>query len=265
MKTSEIEARLRGHVRKAKDCLITMRGADPKDMHRAVEAQAVEYRLQEITNDGARAVGTAPGFSAPAGMRAPWHYHDCDMQIGVVLGGSVEGAYADQERWRIGKSDIIMVPGGAAHDVSEASADYEATEFTFPGTFATIESKAPPRGTSSTAVRLGINEAIRSGAARGLLFYDYPVSAPYSARYAVGRQRRSRVEPFVQGQLVHDAELLLLYVTQGSRTVVMNGEQTVLERGDLLVLPGGVECRDVDASEEHESLSIRLLHRSAAN
>jgi hypothetical protein len=100
--------------------------------------------------------------------------------------------------------------------------------------------------------------------ARGLLFYEYPVNAPYNARYAVGRQRRSRLGSFVQGEFAHNDELLLLYVTQGSRTIAMNGEQTVLERGDLLVLPGGVECRDVDASQEHEAVCIRLLHRKAA-
>jgi hypothetical protein len=31
-----------------------------------------------------------------------------------------------------------------------------------------------------------------------------------------------------------------------------------------LVLPGGVECGDVDASQEHEAVCIRLLHHRAA-
>ena len=181
------------------------------------------------------------------------------MQIGIVLDGSVEMAYSENEYSRMGVGDIGMIPGGVIHDVSHASADFLTTEFTFPGSFATIDAPAPLTGTPSAAAIMGVSAAIRSKEADGLLYYSYPVAEPYAKRYAVERQRRSRVEAFAPHSLAHDDDYQILYVTKGQRMVAMDGEEACLEPGDLLVLPQGVEAKDVDASEEHEAICIRLL------
>jgi quercetin dioxygenase-like cupin family protein len=254
------EVRARACVRKRIHCIAQPASGDAKDLHRAQHTGVIDYKLQEITNNNVRAVGAVRGFCADKpGMTSPWHYHNCDMQIGVVLHGSVEMAFAADGFARIGKHDVSMIPGGTPHDVSEPSSDYTGVEFTFPGDFGTTETLAPPRGTPSVAVNWGLNDATRVGAERGLVFYRYPVSAPYNARYAIHRQRRVRIGAFTPGSLMHDHELSLLYVTQGTRTIMLYGDQIVLETGDLLVLPGGVACEDIGAADEHEAICIDLL------
>jgi hypothetical protein len=72
-------------------------------------------------------------------------------------------------------------------------------------------------------------------------------------------ERRSRVDPFATASLQHADRLQLLFVIQGTREVVIEGEAVQLGVADLLVLPGGVECDDRFASEEHEAVRIHLL------
>jgi quercetin dioxygenase-like cupin family protein len=254
-------AERRGYVRRASECLVAIE-VGGAELHRAAHNSVIDYRLQEAMQGGGRGVGTVPGFcSDKPSFSSPWHHHDCEMQIGIVLDGSVEMAFADGDFSRIGKWDIGMIPGGVAHDVSNPSADFLTTEFTFPGTFATIETPPPPFGTPTNAVKWGMSDAVRTGEERGLLFYSYPVNPAYADRYAVGRERRSRVAPFVSASITHDEDYRLYYLTQGTRTFELNGEPHRLNSGDLLVLPGGVECTDLDASEEHELVTITLRLR----
>lgn len=251
------------HIRRAKDFVTALKSGG--DTHRDAHNSVIDYRLQDIMGGTARSVGTVPGFceDKPA-FGSPWHYHDCEMQIGIVLDGSVEMALADGEYTRIATGDIGMIPGGVIHDVSHPSADYLTTEFSFPGTFETIDAPPPPAGSSSAAVKLGISAAMRSGERGGLLFYDYPVAAPYDERYRLRRHRRSRVAPFEEHSLRHADEYLLLYVMKGTRTLRVDDREEVLGPGDLLVLPGGIDVTDLDASEEHEALGISLLPRANA-
>lgn len=255
--TISILSSQRGYVRRLSECAVPVEAG--LDLHRAAHDRIIDYKLQEAMGGLGRGVGIVPGFcSDKPGYSSPWHYHDCEMQIGIVLEGSVEMAFADGQFSRIGKWDIAMIPGGVAHDVSNPSADYVTIEFTVPGSFGTIETCPPPAGTPSEAVKLGVSDALRTGETRGLLIYAYPVKPPYDERYAIGRERRSRVQPFEPALLMHGEEYLLLYVTQGTRTIELDGEEAILAAGDLLVLPGGVLCRDLDASQEHEALTITL-------
>ena len=253
---------VRGYVRKLKDCVIEL-PAPADDLHRAVHTRVVDYSLPQITGNSARAMGMVPGFCADKpNFNSPWHNHDCEMQIGFVREGSVELGFVDGDLSRTGKGDVVMIPGGQPHVVDNASSDYVGTEFTFPGTFRTIDAKMPPAGTRSPCRKWGVSDAIRGEEMRGLIIYDYPVEAPYSARYALSRQRRSRVSPFVSGSLKHNDDFRLLYVTQGARMVIMDGVKSLMEEGDLLILPGGIECLDVEASDEHEALCMSLLRNA---
>jgi len=251
------------YVRRAKDHLVALKPGG--DTHRDAHNHIVDYRLQDIMSNSARGVATVPGFCEDKpGFASPWHYHDCEMQIGIVMDGSVEMAFADGEFSRIVKGDIGMVPGGVVHDVSHPSADYLAAEFTFPGSFETIDAPPPPAGSETAASSWGVNAARRTDDRFGILFYEYPVPAASSQRYAVGRQRRSRVTPFEAHALTHGDEHLLLFVVQGTRTIRLDGAEEILGPGDLLVLPGGTVCTDVGASDEHEAITIGLRRRPAA-
>lgn len=248
----------KGFVRKAADCTIVPPGQEDA-LHRASQS-AFDFRLQEMTGDMARGMGILTGFCADKPHYAsPWHYHECEMQIGIVLDGSVEMAFTESDVSRIAKGDICLIPGGVIHDVTHPSSDYVTTEFTFPGSFATIDALVPAAGSPSKGRRLGISDALRSGEERGFIRYDYPVESPYDERYAVSRDRLSRIDPFVPGLIENEHDLFLLFVLQGRRVVELNGDNLVLEAGDLLVLPRGSSCMDMDASPEHEALRIHLL------
>jgi quercetin dioxygenase-like cupin family protein len=248
----------RAHVRRARDFVVRPK-VDPNDLHRAAHPSVVDYRLQEITGDTARAMATMPGFCAdkPA-FSSPWHYHDCEIQIGLVLDGSVELGFSKDTYSRVKRGDVSLIPGHFMHDVRGASADYQVVEFTFPGSFATIENEVPPPGTPSAARLWGTGAAMRAACKRGLITYVYPVEAPYSDRYRIELERQSRVDAFEPGSLEHEDRFQFLYVIQGTRTIAIEGEQMELGAGDVLVIPRGAQCDDIASSEEHEALRIRM-------
>jgi quercetin dioxygenase-like cupin family protein len=248
----------RAHIRRASDCLVTPASA-PGELHRAVHAAVIDYRLQEITGEAARGFSTTPGaFADKPAFRSPWHYHDCDLQVAIVLAGSVELAFADGGFSRLSKGAVMFIPGHVIHDVSTLSADYQVAEFIFPGYFATIEASAPAPKTPTLARLWGTHDAVRSGCTRGLIGYRYPVGAPYSDRYHLELERHSRSEPFEPGALRHTDRLQLLFVTLGFRDVTIEGETTRLGIGDVLVIPAGADCAEVSVSEEHEAMRISV-------
>ena len=48
-------------------------------------------------------------------------------------------------------------------------------------------------------------------------------------------------------------------VTQGWREIELEGQRQRAGPGDLLVVPGGAECRDVAISDDYEAVEVRLL------
>jgi quercetin dioxygenase-like cupin family protein len=251
----------RAYVRKARDCVVAPK-VDEKQTHRAAHSLTVDYGLQDITNDSVRGVATMPGFCAdkPGNATRQWHYHDCQAQLGVILAGSVELAFANETYLRAQKGAVSLIPGHVMHDVAYPSADYQVVEFTFPGSFATIPAPAPEGGKPSPARVWGLHQAVRTGCERGLIHYSYPVEAPYNDNLRITLQRRSRVDPFEAGSLRHNDKMRLILVTQGTREVEIEGETIQYSVGDVLVIPAGAECRDMSASEEHEAVCMELLN-----
>jgi quercetin dioxygenase-like cupin family protein len=227
------------------------------EAHRAAHSALIDYRLPEITGGAARGVGTVPGFcmDKPA-FKSPWHYHECRMQIDLILEGSVEVALQSERRMRLEKGDVVFIPGKSLHDISYPSADYQVVEFTFPEAFTTIEADMPAPGLPTAARAWGISEAVRTGLTRGILSYAYPVEAPYREGLRIEREYRCRPEPFLPGSLHHDGEFLYLFVIRGSRSVELAGQPEALRSGDLLVLPGSVDCRDIGMSDDYEALIV---------
>jgi mannose-6-phosphate isomerase-like protein (cupin superfamily) len=245
-------------VRLAKDCLVNLPQPEG-DLHRAVHSAVIDYGLVDLTEGQIRAMGTLPGFCTDKpGFSSPWHCHDCEMQIAIVLDGSAEIAFSPTTARRVCRGEIAFIPGHVTHDVRKPSADYQITELTFPGAFATTE-VAPPAADSASPGRVwGGGAALREADGRGLISYRYPVEAPYSDRYLIRREWRDWGLPFEAGSLAHEDETRILFVIGGTRTIDLNGEQHRLGFNDLLTLPPAVECADIAASGDHEAIWIHL-------
>ena len=176
-------------LRKAASCLVEL-PPQPGQAHRSAAGRLIEYRLQELTDQQARAISTVPGnFADKPAFKSPWHYHDCELQIAVILEGSVELGYRGDTYTRAERGDILFIPGHTMHDVGAPSADYQIAEITFPGTFGTVEGPMPPRDHVSPAVTLGARDAVRGETRGGITTYHHALAAPYRARYAIQRPR----------------------------------------------------------------------------
>lgn len=242
-------------LRKADAFRIALK-ADPTQAHRGAAGALIDYRLQEVTDSAARAICTVPdNFADKPKFGSPWHYHDCDMQIGVVLDGSVELGYRAHAYARAEKSDVLFIPGHTMHDVSAPSTDYRLAEITFPGTFGTTEAPMPAEGADTPAVTLGSRDAIRAGAANGMVEYRYPVSAPHSEKYAITRFVRSRTEPFVAVARKNEDRYRFLVPFLGSADLADGAK---LEVGDLLVVPKGAEYTLTAASDDWAYVEVTL-------
>ena len=259
MHASHTVAKAAAHVRKLRDCAAHHEGGDD-GLHRGGQ-QAFDYGLQAITEGQARGMGILPEFCAdkPA-YSSPWHYHECSMQIGVVLGGSVELGFAPDNISRLTTGDIMLIPGGVVHSVGNPSADYATVEFTFPGSFGTAEAPEPryAPGERCQAQMLSASQALRVDSHRGLVRYAYPVCPPHNRTYRLVREWRSRVVDFSPGEFDSTEGLLLLLVLSGWREIALDGRTERLEPCDLLVLGEGATCADLDASEGHEALVIKV-------
>jgi quercetin dioxygenase-like cupin family protein len=251
----------RAHVRRAEDFLVAVNPGSEK-LHRAAHAQMVDYRLQEITDGLARGVGTVPGFCEDKpGYRSPWHYHECDLQLAIVLRGSAQFAARPDFIPQVVKGDIAFVPGHVVHDVSEPSSDYQVIELTFPGTFTTVEVGIPESGSPTAMQILSPSAASRlddAASLNGFVIYRYSVPVPFDDRYQIDRERRSRLLPFKAAPLSHQDRFHFMLVLEGERVVEFDGVASRLIAGDILVVPAGVTCRSLEATEEHEALWIRV-------
>jgi quercetin dioxygenase-like cupin family protein len=245
-------------VRKAADHRVQM-AHQPGQAHRSAAGWTIDYRLQEITGDAARAISSVEDqFVDKPAFGSPWHYHDCDLQVAFVLQGSIELGYQGDTYARAGKGDILFIPGHVMHDVSNPSADYQVAEITFPGSFGTTEAAMPARDIETPARTWGSSDAVRAGSARGIIDYGYPVAAPYDAQFDIRRQVRSRTEPFEAGTSRHDDRYRFIFVMQGWRAAEIDGAEVRAGVGDLIVIPGNADWRDSDVSDDYEAVEVRL-------
>lgn len=229
------------------------------EVHRAAIGGSVDYRLQEVTAGRIRAFGTLPGnFVDKPRFASPWHFHDCTMQIAVVLDGSVELGYREGQHARAQKGDVLFIPGQEVHDVGMLSSDYQILEITFPGTFATVEAPPPPRDLAPVATTLSPRDAPRVGTKAGVLTYRFPVPAPYADTYAVYRHVRSRTDEFQPGVHEHAEDTRITIPAEGWMDVEIDGVRQRMERGDLLLHPPGVSLCEHAASDDWVAVEIRV-------
>ncbi len=263
MATTVSEQAAQGFVptlRRAEDCRVEM-PHQPGQAHRSAAGWMIDYKLQELTGGQARAISTVAGqFIDKPAFKSPWHYHDCALQVAIVLEGSIELGYRADSYARAGKGDILFIPGEVLHDVSAPSADYVVAEITFPGSFGTIEAAMPAPGAGTTARTLGTQDAVRSGEQDGVIDYVYPIGAGLEDRYAIHRLLRSRVAPFVPGMRRHDDAFCMSIAISGWREVDLGQGVERAGPGDLLVIPGHADWRDLAMSDDYDAVEVRMLN-----
>jgi quercetin dioxygenase-like cupin family protein len=246
-------------LRKAEDFRFEM-PHQPGQAHRSAAGWMIDYKLQELTGGQARAISTVAGqFADKPAFKSPWHYHDCALQVAIVLEGSIELGYRADSYARAGKGDVLFIPGEVPHDVSAPSADYVVAEITFPGSFGTTEAEMPPPGAETCARTLGTQDAVRSGEQDGIIDYVYPIGGGLHDRYAIHRLLRSRVSPFAPGTRRHDDAFRMAIAISGWREVDLGSGVERTGPGDLLVIPGGADWRDVAMSDDYDAVEVRML------
>lgn len=236
-------------------------GADAGgDHHRAVHQSLIDYGLPKLTGGLARGMATVAGFTNDKpDFRSPWHYHECHLQVSIVVAGSAEIGFDEAFFVRVGPGDIAFIPGQVIHDVREPSANYQVAELTFPDTFNTIAAPAPIPGLRHDGRIWGQNCAVRCGATGGYVRYAYPVPAGLDSTYHIMRGRRSRLDPFCTTLLDSAKPFQFLLMLAGRRTLSIDGIVAEAGAADLLVLPRGAICHDLDASADYEGLWLSTL------
>jgi mannose-6-phosphate isomerase-like protein (cupin superfamily) len=87
------------------------------------------------------AMSATPGVSTA--LTTGWHYHLCEMQIGVILKGWVDMQFEDGTERRVVAGDVIMIPGGLRHNETAISDDFEDIELTVPADIGTVACEPP--------------------------------------------------------------------------------------------------------------------------
>ena len=233
----------------------------PGQAHRASLARIVDYALPAISDGHLRAIATvADQFKDLPAWKSPWHFHECELQIGLIVNGSLDLAYDPGRKSRAAKGDILCIPGKVLHDVGAASADYQIVEITFPGSFSTVECPPPPPGSGTLARTYSIPDAYFEAGGDGLLEYRYALDGPLAARYAIRRWVRDRNAVGDNRPRRHSDRCRITCVTQGSKTVETAGvPATRVGALDLTLMPPDTEWRDAGISDDYEAVEIAVL------
>lgn len=248
------------HVRLAAEHLVEPK-PDPGQAHRASLVRIIDYALPAISDGQIRAIATvADQFKSLPAWKSPWHFHECELQLGLIVNGSLDLAYAQGRISRASKGDILWIPGGVLHDVGAASADYQIVEITFPGSFSTVEAQPPPPGSGTLARTHSIRDAGFAAAGGGLLEYRYALDGALAARYAIRRWVRDRNGDDSGGPRRHTDRCRITCVTQGSKAVATAGRRaTRVGALDLVLMPPGTDWRDSEISDDYEAVEVALL------
>lgn len=229
--------------------------------HRTSLGAIIDYALPAVTNQQVRAIATLPKhFENTPAWGSPWHFHECDLQVALILRGSLDVAYEAGKTSRAAHGDILFIPGGVLHDVGGSSADYQVAEITFPGSFGTIESEAPKVGAATLGRTLAIRDAVLVGTRGGLAEYQYPIAAPHAERYAIRRYVRARTEAFDSQWRKHEDAYRMTFVTSGWKKIeTADGQRACIGPMDIGIVPGGMDARDMEVSMDYEAVEVALL------
>ncbi len=72
-----------------------------------------------------------------------WHYHICELQVGLFLRGFIDIQFEDGRETRINGGDCLYLPSGFKHNEIRKSADLEVIQFTIPAVTETIACDPP--------------------------------------------------------------------------------------------------------------------------
>ena len=89
----------------------------------------------------AQVTSASQGLARPTG----WHRHVCEMQLVYMLSGWLELDFEDGGLVRLEAGDSVMIPGGAAHNETRTSDNFELLEVSVPADMGT-EPCDPPAG-----------------------------------------------------------------------------------------------------------------------
>ena len=124
---------------------MTLALATKKDAH-YVDGRRAFFKYRELgvtaaTQGKMRAQVTSA--TAPMERATGWHYHTCEMQFIYMLRGWIDLEFADGGKVRLEAGDSAMIPGGAPHQETRTSDDFEVLEVSVPAEMATVNCDPP--------------------------------------------------------------------------------------------------------------------------
>ncbi|QIB65620.1 cupin domain-containing protein [Kineobactrum salinum] len=232
----------------------------PDQAHRADLGTIIDYRLQETTGDSMRAIATLPGhFRDTPQWASPWHYHECELQVALIIDGSLDIDYGRDGWSRANRGDLLFIPGLAPHNVGGSSADYQVAEITFPGTFSTVETEAPQETSSVQGQTLAVRDAFLETLNSGVSVYRYKLGDDYTGKYAIRRIIRRRSEPFKPAWCTKSETTKLTFVMRGSKEFqTADDKKERIGPMDILLSPPGVSLLDTKISPDYEAIEITV-------
>ncbi len=233
----------------------------PGQAHRVNLGAIIDYKLQQATGDCVRAISTLPGhFRDLPNWESPWHYHECDLQVAIILDGSLDVAYNTGHTSRAAKGDLLYIPGGVLHDVGGSSVDYQVAEITFPGSFGTVEAPAPSADHVSEGRTLAVRDASLVAVTGGIGEYQYKLTPSVQGKYAIRRYIRHRSMPFAALWREHSDTYRMTYVICGTKEIITDkGELQQLGPLDIAIIPAKLKVQDVSMSDDYEAIEVALM------
>jgi quercetin dioxygenase-like cupin family protein len=80
---------------------------------------------------------------APMDRETGWHYHTCEMQFVYMLRGWIDLEFEGGRKVRLEAGDSVMIPGGAPHQETRTSDDFEIVEVSVPAEMGTVNCDPP--------------------------------------------------------------------------------------------------------------------------